>query len=86
VYALLYTNHALAGSFGRSASQVKFYGGWVSRVEATITGTSNTIFTHDERFTGGGKDYGFLLPRTKSSIVLITWREVAADYQLPEPE
>jgi len=84
VYALMYTNHALAGQFGLSATQVKFFGGWVSRVEATITGTSNTLFTHDERFTGGGKTYGFILPRTKSDVMLVTWREVADDYLLPE--
>jgi hypothetical protein len=83
VYALMYTNHALAGQFGYSATQVKFFGGWVSRVEATITGTSNTLFTHDERFTGGGKAYGFILPRTKSQVMVVTWREVADDYQLP---
>jgi hypothetical protein len=84
VHAMLYTNHALAGLFGRNASEVTFYGGWVSRVESTITYTSNTHFTHDERFTGGGKEYGFLLPRTKSEVMVVTWREVQNDYELPE--
>ncbi len=86
VHALLYTNHALAGKFGYDAAEAKFFGGWVSRVESTITQASGgcTNFTHDERFTGGGKEYGFILPRTKSQVVLVTWREVAADYQLPE--
>ena len=85
VNAMLYTNHATVGYFGYGVSETVIHGGIVSRIEALILGTSNAHWTHDERFTGGGQGFGFLLPRVKTNPELVSWRETALDFQ-PESQ
>lgn len=80
IYAMLYTNHATVGYFGYGVPSTTIYGGIVSRVEALVLGTGTGTWTHDERFTGGGEEFGFLLPRSKTNPELLSWREVANNY------
>jgi hypothetical protein len=79
--ALLYTNHATAGAWGEKSPQIHLLGGIVSRVEAIIIkNDGSSDWTHDERFTGGGAPFGFLLPKVKNPIAIVYWREVASTY------
>ncbi len=79
--ALLYTNHATVGAWGRYSDNMHLLGGIVSRVEAIILkNDGSATWTHDERFTGGGEQFGFLLPKVKSHLQTIYWGEVADDY------
>jgi hypothetical protein len=81
--ALLYTNHATVGAWGRSSPGMHLLGGIVSRVEAIIIRNDGTAdWIHDERFTGGGEEFGFILPRVKAPIQSIYWAEVPIDYTL----
>jgi hypothetical protein len=80
VYAMLYTNHATVGYFGCGVASTTISGGLVSRVEALVLGTGNGTWTHDERFTGGGEEFGFLLPRSKTNPELVSWRETTIEY------
>ena len=80
INAMLYTNHATVGYFGVGVEETILLGGMVSRVEAVVLGTNKGTWTHDERFTGGGEDFGFLLPRVKTNPELVSWRETSPDY------
>ena len=80
INAMLYTNHATVGYFGYGVPSTTIHGGVVSRIEALVLGTSNATWTHDERFTGGGEQFGFLLPRVKTNPELVSWRETSYDY------
>ncbi|MDP2895087.1 MAG: hypothetical protein Q8Q12_00840 [bacterium] len=79
--ALMYTNHATAGAWGKNSPGTHILGGIVSRVEAIVLYTGSADWTHDERFTGGGEEFGFLLPRVKSPIAIVHWREVPVSYE-----
>lgn len=81
--ALLYTNHATVGAWGKGSPEMRLLGGIVSRVEAIIIKNDGSAdWTHDERFTGGGEEFGFLLPKVKSPVQIIYWGEVPDDYVL----
>ncbi len=80
INAMLYTNHAVVGYFGYGVEETIMLGGVVSRVEALVLGTGTGTWTHDERFTGGGTDFGFLLPRVKTNPELVSWRETDYNY------
>jgi hypothetical protein len=81
--ALLYTNHATVGAWGKASPEMKLMGGIVSRIEAIILKNDGSAdWTHDERFTGGGEEFGFILPRIKMAIKVIYWGEVPEDYAL----
>ncbi len=86
VDGLLYTNHATAGAWGQNSEKIHLLGGIVSRVEAIIIKNSGSAaWRHDERFTGGGEQFGFLLPRVKRPVSVVHWREVPLPYaQTPE--
>ncbi|MCK5547472.1 MAG: hypothetical protein KAI64_00550, partial [Thermoplasmata archaeon] len=85
VDGLLYTNNSLVGSLGKDQETVELYGGLISRVECLVINTPNSTGTliHDERFTGGGSEFGFFLPKVKKAPQLVSWRETSTDYQLP---
>ena len=58
-------------------------GGIVSRVEAIIIKSDGSAdWTHDERFSAGGEEYGFILPRVKRVAQTVYWAEVSAEYDL----
>jgi hypothetical protein len=81
--ALLYTNHATVGAWGKNSPQIHLLGGIVSRIEAIILRNNGSAdWTHDERFTGGGQEFGFLLPRVKMPIKVVHWGEVPENYEL----
>ncbi len=81
--AMMYTNHATVANWGRNSTKIQLLGGIVSRVEAIILRNDGSAeWIHDERFTGGGEEFGLLLPRVKRPLKIISWREVTPDYQL----
>jgi hypothetical protein len=80
IHAMLYTNHATVGFIGYGVDQTIIHGGIVSRIEGLVLCTSAATWSHDERFTGGGQDFGFLLPRVKTNPELVSWRETSYDY------
>ncbi len=81
--AFLYTNHATVGAWGKNSPETHLLGGIVSRVESIILKNKGASdWTHDERFTGGGEEFGLLLPKVKSPVQIIYWGEVPDDYVL----
>lgn len=75
----IYSGHAAAANWGRYSPQVHLLGGIASRIEAIIFRNDGSAeWIHDERFTGGGEEYGFILPRVKTPIQIVHWAEVAA--------
>ncbi len=84
--AFLYTNHATVANWGRNSPKIHLLGGIVSRVESIILRNDGAAdWTHDERFTGGGQEFGFILPRVKKPLKVVHWAEVPADYALETP-
>ncbi len=81
--ALMYTNHATVANWGKYSPEIQLLGGIVSRIETIVLRNNGSAdWAHDERFTGGGEEFGFLLPKVKSSVAIIYWGEVPDDYVL----
>jgi len=84
--ALLYTNHATVGAWGKSSPKMHLLGGIVSRIEAIILKNDGSAdWIHDERFTGGGEQFGFILPRVKAPVRVVHWAEVPEGYTIAGP-
>lgn len=81
--AMMYTNHATVANWGRSSPNIHLLGGIVSRIEAIVLRSVYATWTHDERFSGGGEEFGFLLPRVKKPLQITHWAEVPDDYYYP---
>jgi hypothetical protein len=64
--AAIYTNHTVAGRITSDApnNNITFLGAVVSRNEAIVYSANRLEFKHDIRLLGGGKAFGFDLPKT----------------------
>jgi hypothetical protein len=77
VNGVFYSNHYVAGSMSGSGG-TKVNGSLVGRNEALYASSTFNV-NHDVRMIGGGRDYGFYLPRAWQPVTVVYTRSLTVE-------